>query len=328
MTTLRLLCIGGPMGGVTVKIPQDAVEWQFPRGNEVVTYRRVGEGTEAHLRYLHPPKGDQDSRRGGKTRAARVLVTGASGVVGRALLTGLGEPWSLTAVDRRRRGVARVHRADLRSARAAARCCRGHDVVVALAAHSSVRTPWRDVHHANLRITWNTLEGARRAGVRRVVLASTNNVTGAYELQEPYRSIVAGRREHLRPEDVPLIRTSDPVRPNGPYAVGKACDEAAGRYFSEHFGISVLCLRIGTVLAEDRPQAPRHETTLLTHRDLVQLVERCITAPDGLRFGVYYGVSANTWRIWDIADAERDLGFRPEDDASQLRTTGRGGCQA
>jgi hypothetical protein len=51
----------------------------------------------------------------------------------------------------------------------------------------------------------------------------------------------------------------------------------------------------------------------------VQLVERCSGAPDELRFAVLYGVSANTWRIWDIEEAERLVSYAPADDAEQWR---------
>jgi uronate dehydrogenase len=116
-----------------------------------------------------------------------------------------------------------------------------------------------------------------------------------------------------------MLRTSVPVRPNGAYAVGKVAAEAAGRLGADTRDISVLALRIGTVRPSDRPEEPRHFATLLTHRDLVQLVERCIDAPDELRFAVFYGVSANTWRIWDIEDARRAIGYEPVDDAEHWR---------
>jgi len=95
--------------------------------------------------------------------------------------------------------------------------------------------------------------------------------------------------------------------------------EAAGRYYAEEHGLSVICLRIGTVNQQDRPRNPREYATLLTHRDLVQLVRRCFEAPLDLRFAGFYGVSRNTWRIWDIEDAGSALGFAPVDDAERFR---------
>jgi hypothetical protein len=38
-----------------------------------------------------------------------------------------------------------------------------------------------------------------------------------------------------------------------------------------------------------------------------------------LRFGIYYGVSDNRWRFWDISEAQSEIGFVPQDDAERLR---------
>jgi nucleoside-diphosphate-sugar epimerase len=104
------------------------------------------------------------------------------------------------------------------------------------------------------------------------------------------------------------------VRPDGPYALGKVLGEAAARWYSDAFGLSAVCLRIGTVNAEDRPLEPRHFATLLTHADLLRLVEAALTAD--VRFAVCYGVSRNTWRFWDISN---EIGYDPQDDAERYR---------
>ena len=66
---------------------------------------------------------------------------------------------------------------------------------------------------------------------------------------------------------------------------------------------------------EGKPQNARQFATLLSHRDLVQLVRRCIDAPDSVRFAIFYGVSNNTWRFWDISNSRELIGYEPEDDA-------------
>jgi hypothetical protein len=48
-------------------------------------------------------------------------------------------------------------------------------------------------------------------------------------------------------------------------------------------------------------------------------VRRCIDAPPDLGFAVFYGVSLNTWRIWDIRDAAAAIGYEPVDDAEHFR---------
>jgi nucleoside-diphosphate-sugar epimerase len=195
---------------------------------------------------------------------------------------------------------------------------RGMEAVIHLAADARVSAPWASVLQANVGGTVNAFEAAREAGVRRVIFASSNHVVGMYENDEPYASIVAGDYEGLEPARLPLIGADAPIRPDGPYGAGKAFGEAAGRYYADVHGLSVVCLRIGTVNASDRPKDPREFATLLTHRDLVHLIRRCLDVPE-LPFGVFYGVSANTWRFWDIDGARQVLGYEPQDDAEQCR---------
>ena len=156
----------------------------------------------------------------------------------------------------------------------------------------------------------------------RVIFASSNHATGMYEKDHPYSAIVAGRYEGLDPTTIPYITTRMPIRPDGPYGIGKAFGEASGRYYSDEHGLSVICIRIGTVNKEPLPTNERRRATLLSHRDLVQLVSRCIDAPDDLRFSIFYGVSANKWRFWDIADSRSAIGYEPQDDASGMAIQG------
>jgi nucleoside-diphosphate-sugar epimerase len=254
------------------------------------------------------------------TRTPRkVLITGAAGLLGTVLMRGLDERYQVTGVDRALRRPADVRRRNLARSSSLAGVFEGCDAVVDLAGLASDKTPWRDVWRNNLRATMNALEGARRAGVRRYVFASSNRVTGMYEREPPYSAIVAGEYADLAPGSIPLIDARMPVRPDGAYAVGKVLGEAAARWHADAFGLSALCLRIGTVNADDRPLNPRDFATLLTHADLLRLVECSLEAPADLGFRVYYGVSRNTWRFWEIADAADEIGYHPQDDAERFR---------
>ena len=247
-----------------------------------------------------------------------VVVTGSSGLIGRALCTELEGDYAVTRIDRRKMRGESVRGKNLVHPLAARRAVRGSDTVIDLAA--GLRDRWRPVRRNNIPVTWNTLDAARRLGVRRVIYFSSNHVTGMYERDRPFCDIITGRYGSLAPDRILRLNSSTPPRPDGPYGVGKAFGEAAGRYFSDRFGISVICLRIGTVNLEDRPTDARGFSTLLTKRDLCHLVRCCIEAPPEIRFAVFYGVSANTWRFWDIDEAEAAIGYRPEDDAEQWRT--------
>ncbi len=252
----------------------------------------------------------------------RVLVTGASGLIGGVLWERLSGEHTLRGIDLRRDRARGIERGDVGRPRSLRHAFRDVEAVVDLATGSAVDLPWNEVEK-DIRGRVNVLEAARAAGVSRYVFASSNHVTGLFESEEPYASIVAGSYEGLDPATIPLIGPEAPIRPDSPYGVGKAFAEAASRYYAERHEMSCLCLRIGTVRRDDRPQTARHYATLLTHADLARLVDCALRAPLSLRHGIYFGVSANTWRFWDIANAREELGFEPHDDAERLRPAGR-----
>ena len=250
----------------------------------------------------------------------KILITGAAGLVGGVLRDGLIGDYEVSGVDiRPADGFDASIVADTTDLEAVVSAYEGVDTVIDLASVPDQDSPWDVVYANNLPSTYNALEAARRAGARRVIFASSNHATGNYEDDEPYASIVAGKYEGLEPGNFPLIGVDMPIRPDGPYGIGKAFGEAAGRYYSDRHGLSVICLRIGTLNREGRPLVPRHFATLLSHRDLVQLASRCIEAPDAVRFAIFYGVSGNTWRFWDISNSRELIGYDPEDDAEQWR---------
>ena len=252
-------------------------------------------------------------------RKKRVLITGAAGTIGGVLGRALADDYDLTGVDLEQAAEMETTVADMRDAAAVAGAFAGQDAVIDLAAASRSETPWDRVYENNVASTYNALEAARDAGVKRLIFASSNHVTGMYEEDAPYSSIVAGDYSGLDPATIPMITTDMPIRPDGPYGIVKEFGEASGRYFSDRYGLSVMCLRIGTLNPQSRPQDVRQFATLLSHHDLVHLVDRCLSAPDGVRFGIYYGVSNNHWRFWDISNSAEEIGFQPQDNAELWR---------
>src|SRR3990170_2814444 len=233
-----------------------------------------------------------------------VLVTGMSGLIGRAVRRHLEGRYDLRALNRSAVEGVPCHRADIADLRAIEPAFAGVDTVVHLAADaSSPNPPEASVIHNNVVGTLNVYEAARRAGVRRVVFASSGATISAIERDPPYSDLVAGRYEGLT--SWPMVTHLSPLRPAGLYGVSKVWGEALGRHYADAHGLPVICVRIGRVNAEDRPSAPRHYAVWCSQRDVAQMIERCVAAPVEVRFDIFYAVSDNRWGYRDLERARR-----------------------
>ncbi len=249
------------------------------------------------------------------------MVTGAAGLIGRVLWKNLVEGWELVGIDTRPDPDAAIVEGSMLDRETMIRLMDGASAVVHLGASSDVATPWEKLVAQNIEGTRSVLEAARQSGLKRFVFASSNRVTGLYENDMPYRAIMEGDCEGLDLERLDRITHKWPIRPDSVYGASKAFGEALGRYYAEMFGMEVICLRIGTVNKQNRPRSPRHYATLLTHRDLTALIEACLSV-ENVPYAILYGVSANTWSIWDLDEPRRVLGWVPRDNAEGFRTSG------
>jgi nucleoside-diphosphate-sugar epimerase len=239
----------------------------------------------------------------------RLFITGINGLIGSLLAGALSPSYDVYGLDRRGPFSVRTFEADIHAyeqVAAAFQQATPFRYLIHLAADARVDAEWASVLRDNIVGTRNVFEAARQFGVQRVVFASSNHVTGAYEGFPPDL--------HLQPEPPP-ISVQDPIAPDSDYGVSKAFGEALARVYHERWSMAFICLRIGSVLRDDDPtKHARHRRTWLSHRDLVQLVQKSLASE--VQFGIYYGVSANRGAFWDIANARRDLGYAPQDDAS------------
>lgn len=251
------------------------------------------------------------------TSNGKVVITGIAGIIGGVLRRLLGQRWQLSGVDLVPAPDVPTLLADITHKDVLIPAFQDAHAVIHLAGRSSAH--WDEVFDSNITGTSSVFEAAKRTGVQKIIFASSNHVTGLYENNEPYKSIIEGRYENLKSDLVPRITHEMAIRPDSYYAVSKAFGEAVGRYYSEAFGIEVFCLRIGSVNQQDCPLKPRHFATLLTHRDLATLIDACLRVKN-VSFGIFYGVSANTWRFWDIHHPREVLGWMPQDNAEVFRT--------
>jgi nucleoside-diphosphate-sugar epimerase len=243
-----------------------------------------------------------------------LLITGVNGLIGGVLRGALADACEVYGLDINGPFSDRVFEADISEyGQLAALFERIGSVrhLVHLAAETDINAPWDAILRKNIVGTRNVYEAARAFKAQRVVFASSNHVTGAYEGIEPSVGL------HLQHESERLT-VGDPIRPDSEYGVSKAFGEAVARYYCARFGVESVCLRIGTVRRDDDPTThPRFMKTWLSHRDLVQLVRKSLAA--NVVFGIYYGISDNRGAYWDISNARAELDYHPLDDASRFQ---------
>jgi nucleoside-diphosphate-sugar epimerase len=242
----------------------------------------------------------------------RILITGSYGTIGRILAKGLSDTFDVYGLDIAGEQDERNYKVDISNYEELCKVFKkigNIEFVIHLAADPRVGADWESILKNNIVGTRNLYECAREYGVTKVIFASSNHVTGAYE----------GFPPTLHKQESPTkISTNDPVRPDSDYASSKIFGEAVARQYFELYGIKSICLRIGTVLGDDNPTRDARDMKIwLSHRDLVQLVTRSILSDIG--FGVYYGVSNNKGKFVDISNAEVEIGYEPQDDSSLMK---------
>lgn len=160
----------------------------------------------------------------------------------------------------------------------------------------SLEDRFEPILQSNIVGVFNLYEAVRKHGVKRVVFASSNHVTGFYKQSEK-------------------IDVDSPVRPDSLYGISKCFGENLSRFYFDRYGIETVCLRIGSSfpLVRDR----RMLATYLSYDDLVELVRCALFAP---RVGhtVIFGTSNNSISWWDNSKAAH-LGWTPKDSSEPYR---------
>ncbi len=230
----------------------------------------------------------------------RLLLTGAAGGLGRELRARLKAHCGVLRLsDIADLGAARAGEelmwAPLEQPGAVLALLDGVDAVVHLGG-VSVEGPFGPILQANIVGTYNLYEAARKQGVRRIVFASSNHVTGFYRQDE-------------------VIDATMPMRPDGYYGISKAFGENLAQFYFDRHGIETVSLRIGSSFPE--PADRRMLATWMSYDDLERLVVASLSAPV-VGHSVIYGVSDNATTWWDNTPA-RHIGYRPQDSSEPFR---------
>src|SRR5262245_57150833 len=233
-----------------------------------------------------------------------VLVTGSAGRIGQAVVAELkarGRPvrgFDLSPTP----NCADQVIATLTNAPALERAMQGVGTLIHLAA-----TPDDDDFLTTLLINnvlgvYHVLETARKAGVGRLILASSGQVVWWQRMRG----------------EVPIGVEVQPT-PRGWYACTKLFIEGAGRSFSEAHGMSAIAVRLGWC-PRDAGQAREiaasewAQDVYLSPGDAGRFFACAVEAPESLRWAVLYAMSKPVRQpTYDLEPTRRLVGFTPSD---------------
>lgn len=234
------------------------------------------------------------------TRFDTILITGAAGRLGTELRRGLAP----LARKLRLADVSPVQNLqpneealtfDLADEAAVHAACEGVDAIVHFGGVPLERG-WEQILNANIRGSYHIYEGARKAGVKRVIYASSVHAIGYHRLEDH-------------------IDANAPHRPDGLYGLSKCFVEDLGRLYWDKFGIETAALRIFSSFPE--PADRRMMWSWLSFDDCIRLVSAALTAPR-VGFTVSFGMSDNAVKPVDNHLADH-LGYRPQDNTEPFR---------
>jgi uronate dehydrogenase len=229
-----------------------------------------------------------------------ILITGAAGRLGTELRRGLAPlALRLRLADQVPIGDLKTNEEaltfDLGDEAACHAACQGVDAIVHFGG-LALECGWDAILNANIRGSYHIYEGARKAGVARVIYASSVHAIGYHRLEDQ-------------------IDANAAHRPDGLYGLSKCFVEDLGRLYWDKFGIETAALRIFSSFPE--PADRRMLWSWLSFDDCIRLVTAALTAPR-VGFTLSFGISDNVVKPVDNRLAGH-LGFQPLDNTEAFR---------
>lgn len=213
-----------------------------------------------------------------------LVVTGCSGRVAALIAPYLRPRFQLRGLDIEEPVAGLVDEfvtADVREVDSVIPALVGATAVLHLAAQPAEADFRERLLPRNLDGTWAVYEAVVRAGIPRVVFASSLQTIQGY-----------GPAERVPANASP--------RPSTVYGATKVFGEALGRYHADCSGIGVACLRIGAVRRADAPDVRENSSIWVGPRDLAELVAAAVDSE--VPFAIVTAVSPPATERFDTAN--------------------------
>ena len=167
-------------------------------------------------------------------RFGKVLVTGAGGLLGTYVVDELKDHCKVSGLDLvESRTPMPFAKSSVEDFAAVAAAAKGQDAIIHIAARPNIWSgSGSQIMTTNAVGTWNVLEAAEQAGVKRVILTSSDSVVGFTVLQGG-----------MIPPDYLPVDLAHPLRPTDPYALSKRLCEDIGSSFTDRARLEVVVIR-------------------------------------------------------------------------------------
>lgn len=189
---------------------------------------------------------------------------------------------------------------------------------------------WDGYLRNNIKGVKSVFDAAVHVGMKKIIFASTARVMGMYEQMYAPDIYELGH-------DI-MIDHLAPVRPDSMYAVSKSFGENLGRLLVDEGRLRFFAIRICSMRSADadhpyayaeygvqqgrwsrgssryEQQVKRLKGLWQSRRDFAEMIKLCLQC-ESSDYDIFYGVSNNSRRWFDIQHAEKVLGYQPKDNS-------------
>lgn len=244
-----------------------------------------------------------------ESKRPTLLLTGATGSIGKVLTPHLQKSYDLILVDKdlsdlesELRETSQLIEVDLSDPENCKGILDEVDYMVHLAGDPRADAEFYDsLFDANFKVTYNLFrEASQSERVKRILFASSIHAVGGYPLDTQ-------------------VNTDMYPRPADLYGVSKAYMEVLASYYAFKSLKEFIGIRIGGFEGlEGDTETLENMMKYLSPDDMCHLVDRCLEAELKRPFLLVNGVSDNTFKRLDITQAREDIDYYPKDNAFEM----------
>ncbi|MBF0231822.1 MAG: NAD(P)-dependent oxidoreductase [Desulfamplus sp.] len=236
----------------------------------------------------------------------KILITGATGYVGKAFLGAYGRDYNFRFFGRTSVDGHEFVQGDIKNLLDLVQVMEGVDTIIHLAAATTDGTGRTDEDYfqTNTVGTFNVLEAAARSGVKKVVYGSSVCAVGFW------------------PTPKLIMEKANCVPSEGMYGYSKYLSERLCEFYAGKGGMKIICLRLAMVVPQHEIVAPvnpfaAHWLGAVHIEDVLKALKLAVEN-ETIGFGIFHIATDSLYSKFDITMAKEALGYRPKHNLSDI----------